>query len=122
MPYLHTIFYIRHRLHDNRLRLELVLPIHHHIPYNQLCISSHTTAYFIRQYQELSVFFLEHKNRHTITSVSLNTSLKKLRSNRNYRIFLIFSMVRFYVLIKRTFYKEIRHCIFPQGIRQFNPL
>ena len=114
----------------NSSDIKLVLPIYHHISCCQSSIFLRTgalsptlhTSIFIRQYFKLSVFFLTYKNRHTISSVSLNTSSKKLRSNRNYCIFLIFSMVRFYVWIKRTFYKEIRHYIFPQGIRQFNPL
>ena len=109
----------------NSSDVELVLPIYCHIHCCQSSIFSRTgalsptlhTSIFIRQYFKLSDFFLTYKNRHTISSVSLNTSSKKLRSNRNYCIFLIFSMVRFYVWIKRTFYKEIRHCIFPQGAK-----
>lgn len=114
----------------NSLSIKLVLPIHCHISCCQSSIFSRTgalsptlhTSVFIRQYFKLSVFFLTYKNRHTISSVSLNIFSKKLRSNRNYCIFLIFSMVRFYVWIKRTFYRELRHYIFPQGLRQLNPL
>ena len=114
----------------NSSDVKLVLPIYCHIHCCQSSIFLRTEAFsptlhtsiFIRQYFKLSVFFLTYKNRHTISSVSLNTFSKKLRSNRNYCIFLIFSMVRFYVWIKRTFYRELRHYIFPQGLRQLNPL
>ena len=37
----------------------------------------YTLPFFIRQYFKLSVFFLTYKNRHTISSVSLNTSSQR---------------------------------------------